>query len=516
MSHTLSSEQQEILAWFRKDQTNCSVDVDGNLVGRARAGTGKTFIIENGVKVAPETSIINCAFSKVIQLELESRFVIEQNGRKVRTHQHVKNQTIHSLGLGCVRRFRDRINVDFGNTRAESLTDAICKNAVPDAIKKLVTKLHTKARELAPFAKNAGDLIELAIDFECEPEEQWANSGFPLEKVEMLALEVMELAANVQSGATIDGADMLYLPVRNNWIFPSYDLGVVDEAQDLTLTKRIIARGVVKPTGRIAVFGDDRQAIFGFLGADSDSLDNLKAELKAGELGLKTTYRCGHAIVAYAQSYVPDIQAGSKNPSGIVENIHTSELVGEAGPGDFILSRANAPLVGIAIKLLRAGKRTRVMGQDIGKGLTTLVRKLKARSVPDFLQKVSNWEAREDARLRKMMDGATPARIKTIETKIADNQDRATMLEELADGAKNMASIEERIEFLFKDDGLGVAGIITCSSIHKAKGLEAKKIFVLEDTLRYHDIEEQNIVYVAITRAKEHLVWVGDNNAPRN
>ena len=50
-----------------------------------------------------------------------------------------------------------------------------------------------------------------------------------------------------------------------------------------------------------------------------------------------------------------------------------------------------------------------------------------------------------------------------------------------------------------------------CSSVHKAKGLEADQVFVLAETL-YAKFgkrsEEENIAYVAITRAKKSLVWV--------
>lgn len=51
--------------------------------------------------------------------------------------------------------------------------------------------------------------------------------------------------------------------------------------------------------------------------------------------------------------------------------------------------------------------------------------------------------------------------------------------------------------------------MITCSSVHRAKGLEADRVFVLAETLRDHTVEEMNIRYVAITRAKRELVWVG-------
>ena len=82
------------------------------------------------------------------------------------------------------------------------------------------------------------------------------------------------------------------------------------------------------------------------------------------------------------------------------------------------------------------------------------------------------------------------------------------MITDLSEGAKSVRDIEIKIDALFTDDGLGTAGVITCSSVHRAKGLEANRVFVLQNTLRDHNIEELNIQYVAITRAKEHLVWV--------
>jgi superfamily I DNA/RNA helicase len=82
------------------------------------------------------------------------------------------------------------------------------------------------------------------------------------------------------------------------------------------------------------------------------------------------------------------------------------------------------------------------------------------------------------------------------------------MLISLTDGAKSVDDVIGRIEALFTDDGLGAAGVITCSSVHRAKGLEAERVFVLRDTIRDHNQEERNIHYVAITRAKRELVFV--------
>jgi AAA domain len=166
-------QNEEIFSWFAKDQEyfndyDINIDVEGNLIVRARAGTGKTTCIIEGVKRAPEKRILIAAFSKIIQEELDKRL-----GKEFR---HIIAKTLHAIGLSCIRNFRDHISIDFSSFRADSITDMVCDRRVPDAVKKLVTKLHTKAREIAPHACKPGDLIDLALRFDCEPEEQWALS----------------------------------------------------------------------------------------------------------------------------------------------------------------------------------------------------------------------------------------------------------------------------------------------------------------------------------------------------
>jgi superfamily I DNA/RNA helicase len=364
---------------------------------------------------------------------------------------------------------------------------------------------------MAPHATTLGDLTSLQIQFECEPEERWTRMGFGAAYVEQKALDAMELASQVKSGELIDFSDMIFLPVRNGWLVKQYDRVIVDEAQDLTTTQLEITLGILRDGGKMCIVGDDCQAVYAFRGADSESLDRLKEELSADELGLKTTYRCGRAIVEEARMFVPDFEAGPNNPEGLVSHLGLTALPGAAGPGDFVLSRVNAPLVSIAMRLLRAGKRARVAGRDIGMGLTSLVRRMKGASVEDLLNKIGLWEAREVARLEMLLVGSTDQRQRTVESKIEAIRDQASMLISLADGADSVNHVEDRIDALFKDDGMGIAGMVTCSSVHKAKGLEADRVFVLQDTMKHHNQEELNIQYVAITRAKHELVYVVDD-----
>ena len=162
---------------------------------------------------------------------------------------------------------------------------------------------------------------------------------------------------------------MIFLPLRKGMVYPSYELVVIDEAQDMTRPQLEIAKRATTKDGRIFIVGDDRQAIYGFRGADAGALDRLKEQLQATELGLKTTYRCGRAIVERAREYVPDFEAAPTVEEGVVRYCPPSEMEQQATPGDFVLSRVNAPLMGVALGLIRRGVRARIRGREIGKGL---------------------------------------------------------------------------------------------------------------------------------------------------
>lgn len=494
-NHTWSGQQERIFDFF--------VNETGHLVVIARAGCGKTTTIVEAVlrwiAANPGRRVTVCAFNKKIELELVSRFI----GHPVTV------KTLHAIGLATVKRYWPTVRVNNPQKdpilRKDHLTQRVCGDRTPDAIKKLVTKLHTFAREIYPLAQAPEELLELAQEKGCAPDEEWAEQGFDVMYVAIKAIKAMALAEEKPVVTGLDYADMIFLPVRMGWLHATEDLVVVDEAQDMTNAKLAVARGICKR--RMALVGDDRQAIYEFLGATADGLFKMAESLQATQLGLTVTYRCGKAIVALAAGMVPDFEAGPNNPAGQVISLPEGKLAETAAEGDFILSRTNAPLVSTAMALLRAGKRARVAGKDIGQDLQNLIKVISkgARSVPEFLTKLSSWTTQQIKRAEKAgrSEEATEHAIEGI-------LDRAEMLRNLADNARNVTEIGDRIEALFTDNGLGQAGVITLSSVHKAKGLEADRVFILAETLKNHTREEENIRYVAVTRAKTTLVWVGN------
>lgn len=478
-------------------------------VVKARAGTGKTTtIIEALNHFAPGLLIMLCAFNKKIAVELTARI---QN-------PNATASTLHAIGFAAVRaHFGSKTpRIGKGDERAMGLAGHVCPHDAPEDAVKLVAKLCTKAREIRPLAQNGAELVDLAYEFECTPDDELAEAGYDVNHVAELAYECMELAAAKQP--SIDFADMIFLPIRNRWLRGRYDVVVVDEAQDMTPAQLLLARGICKPGGRIIVVGDDRQAIYAFRGADSDSLDNLKRELGADELPLNVTYRCAKKIVAEAQRLVPDFTAHESNREGEIRMLGLNAALAEVQAGDFVLSRANAPLIAVALKLIREGRRTRIEGRDIGATLKALAKRLAGRinSMPVFLNKLKLWEEREIKRAEKAFQEPASA----IE-KITDSADT---LRALAEGMSGITEMFARIDSLFSDSTDGVPqGYITCSSVHKAKGLEAPRVVLLSKTFKANSgsnvkrvltakqiREEENILYVAITRAKETLIHAAD------
>lgn len=485
-----SPQQEAIFAFFTNPV--------GNLVVRARAGTGKTTTIIEAVRhIHLDTEgnsprILVCAFNKRIQEELQRK--LAGSGAEA--------VTLHSLGYKFLRgAWGDlRVDNDVEDERIEKAVQATGDDSPPWEVRTAIKKLIGIAKGAAPFG-SVDDLAELAAAHDCVVD----DDGYPLDWIAAVARTAMDLARTPDSLGRITFDDMLFVPVANVYAIPLYDWVIVDEAQDMNESQLLIARGACKKDGHIVVVGDDRQAIYGFRGADSHALDRLKRELCAEELGLNTTYRCPRTVVEHAQRLVPDFFAAPFAPAGTVDTVSLDDLRTLVDPGDAILSRTNAPLVSLCLGLIRKGTPAKIEGRDVGKALAARAKKLKATTVEDFLRRLSLWGTR--ARTRAV------ARGRSVDQKLQEISDIEMTLEALTEDAKSVDDIYRRCEAMFGDvAGNGNGGLVVLSTVHKAKGLEWNRVFLLEGTLYCYgnrqDREEANIEYVAVTRAKQTLVLV--------
>ena len=281
---------------------------------------------------------------------------------------------------------------------------------------------------------------------------------------------------------------------------------LVDEAQDLNRCQQQLAMMAGK---RLILCGDPKQAIYGFAGADAESMSRMQKILEATERGcvhlpLTVTRRCGKAIVAEAQKIVPDFGYWETNPEGKISQaeyaVSDKSYHTIVNDGDMCLCRVNAPLVSQCFRFLKAGRKATIQGRDVGQGLISTVKKLKADSVPDLSCKLSDWLHCETMK--------ETAKRNANENQLIALQDRVDCLYCFMEGQQTVEDVIAKIESVFTDnkDSPG----IRLSSVHKAKGLEANRVFVMTDTLYPAgvNLEEQNLEYVAVTRAKQELVLV--------
>lgn len=475
-----SPEQLAIFDWFRSGS--------GNLVVRARAGSGKTFTITFGFSQAPEAKMLYAVFNKKNQREAESKI----------SDKRVSVLTLHALGFRYIRNVWAGVKPD--DSVEYDRIEAVC-GEVPDAVRNALIKLVGFAKNIL-IVPTVGALVNIAEDraIDCEELEEESLGGWTLDKLARIAMKVMELAKSRDPQGRISFNDMVWLPVAMGWVKAWYDLVVIDEAQDMNAPQLQMARDASK--GRVCVVGDDRQAIYGFRGAVQNGLQMMRDELQAEEMTLTITRRCPKAVVKLAVEYVPDYRSADDAPEGIVEDLNYDAIMKSVQPGDAILSRINAPLMPLCLGLLRNNIPARIEGRDIGKMLLGIVEKLKAKSVPDFIKKAIAHGERAKVRA---------ARQKNSEQKIAAIEDQTATLIALAEGAKNVEEIKSRCVSLFQDSDNNPRPAVVLSSTHKAKGLEWDKVLVLRETyLRKgrESQEEENIFYVAITRTKKVLVFV--------
>ena len=474
-----NKQQLAIFAWFTGAARNCQ-----NLIIRARAGTGKTTTIIEGLNQAKERNVLYAVFNKKNQLEASERI----------SNQNVSVKTLHSVGFGIILK-------NWRGVRASGYTEfGRAKSLFPDSPK----QIHFQVARLVSLLKNLFINPSLT-DAKQTAEIRGIDGGihaddFSIEKIAEMALQVLELSREYPKDKQISFDDMVWLPMAMGWVQPAFDLVCIDEAQDCNAPQLEMVVGLSK--GAVVMVGDDKQAIYHFRGSMANSLDIFKQRLNAEELPLTVTYRCPKRVVKLAQTIVPDIQFHENSPEGIIEMINYDKAINTVKVGDVILSRTNAPLIRACLTLIRKNVPSYVEGRDVAKQLLDIVKELNANSVIHFLDKLEQWK---DAKIQKATGWAAIAKIDLV-------QDQAATLRIIAESCIELSDIEKKINQLFQDSEYNRVPAVVCSSVHKFKGLENETVNLLSDSFKSRRsatpeevMEENNIYYVAITRTKRVL-----------
>lgn len=485
MKFTPTKEQKTIFNYIENR--------DENILIQAYAGAGKTTTIVHALNYLPkDKSIMFLAFNKHIQEEL-----------KTKVPEYVKCYTTYGLGNSAIKRKYGN-KIQFDEFKIDKIINKKSKN----------WKLHEQFKENDDIyqyilkIKKLTNLCRLTLTFKPE----FITFLSQKHDVNLTKSEDIKRVLKVLDEATLDRktydfTDMIYLPAVDNsiWMFPQ-DYVIVDEVQDTNrcqykIIEKILRKDKVtgKTIGRLILVGDPKQSIYSFNGSGDDMFEYYKKFPNIKILPLSYSFRCGKNIIAKANEIVPEIKALDSAIDGVVRN---GDILNEVNEGDFVLCRTTMPLIKLFFQLLIKKKKAIIRGSDIGLNLIELIGNINNINTLKYY-----WENKLNNMINEIKkDGVINP---DEHSGYVTLEDKVNALLFLAKLSSNIDDLKSKINTIFTDNVKGVV----LSTIHKAKGLEADRVFIirpdlipLPNTRGWQLNQEKNLEYVAYTRAKKELI----------
>jgi DNA helicase-2/ATP-dependent DNA helicase PcrA len=485
----------------------------------AVAGSGKTTTLIQALNRIPyETlnSTLLCAFNKEIQRALEQR-----------APQGVAVKTLHAIGFATVcfhmqKATGRKFNPSVDDRKYRKLIESYWigqdyrgdRDPAGDDEMEMFKLIHF-VRVTLTNPNDQAAILEMAAEREVElskPERQVAAVAPILAAGQDMTGSAVKGFAFERDVNSIDFDDMVWLPFVLDASPRKFRLVMVDEAQDLNAAQLDLVLKCRADGGRMVFVGDPHQAIYAFCGADADAWKKIHLKTGARQLPLSVCYRCPKAVIDLAQTIIPQIEARPGAAHGVVETIKSDSFRAMVTNRDMILCRLNAPLISTCFKLIAEGKPAKVRGRDIGAQLVKLidqVEKLEGFAFQYFLAYTDKFREMQERVLQQRKDAE--AQLLSLGDRIESIQ--AVYLNVATNGGRTVGDLRAKIESLFSDHE---NGHILLSSIHKAKGLEAERVFLLRPDKLPHPMaksdaareQESNLRYVAYTRAMAELYIV--------
>ncbi len=498
---------------------------NANAVVMATAGSGKTTtLVEVARRLPPGSRACFLAFNRSTAAELRSRLP-----------SSVHATTIHALGRAAlVKNYPAAASTPVDHGKYVRLAQAVVRDLHPEGGGALASGLADHVAKIGNFARlELTDPQDLAAVAELLPRYGIECPVAPAEQRGLHALlaPVMRAGATAASSGSVDLTDMVYLTVTQALPLAHYDFVCLDEAQDLSRMTLALVLRLVEGGARALFVGDPRQAIYAFAGADLRSLERMARKTNATVLPLSVSYRCPTRHVALARRFAPEMDAAPAAGLGSVRLLPEARIVRAARPGDLVMARVNAPLLATALTLAEAGMPVTVLGEGLEAELLDLARRVfpgQAQLPAAALNDVRR-HARSEARRLELEFMSSP-RLAVLTSRNGDihralalvieaalNEPPAKPLDALRSlwrGEVVAFSQLERLTSRLLAPSSVTDGVVF-STIHKAKGREAERVFLLRPEElgiggadESDDAVEGNVLFVALTRAKRELVLV--------
>lgn len=486
---------------------------EGDALIRATAGAGKTTTLKEVSKLIPKhLRVCFLAYNKAICEELE---------RKLPSTNIL---TVHSLGRRALSRYlkSQRLKVKTKKDKQILLVNELVEEVLKEHPS--ANKYETKnfAKELLRLSRlNCADLADLkqlrhiSLKYNLRPADDPRVDQTIFIKLQKLHSEIIK---QFEKSGIIDFDDMVCLPAELRLPVEQFDFICVDEAQDFSKASLSLVLKARAPNGRMLFVGDARQAINGFAGAAPDSLDVIVDKTKAIEFPLSVTFRCPKLHVQLAKKIAPEIESQKNAKVGTVRVIKRKTLHKWVRQNNLIICRHKLPLVKTCVELNRRGKPASILGIDIGDRLIQIAKHIFRNSLANWQNRLEKYIEDENQRLNKIQN---EAQRNALLIKLNDNTNCVrALIEDVENQSKSvsMRLFEQHIKLTFVEDPNNQ---IVLSTIHKAKGREADRVFILFPHLMSAEYAatteavrgEACVQFVALTRSKRDLFFVERNGS---
>jgi superfamily I DNA/RNA helicase len=148
-----------------------------------------------------------------------------------------------------------------------------------------------------------------------------------------------------------------------------------------------------------------------------------------------------------------------------------------------------------------------ILGRDIGRGLATLVDKMESQTINELDSDLREYRARE---MEKFMARDQESKAQAINDKVSS---LLVLVENMGERNRTVSQLKADIQKMFTDK----SGALTLATVHKSKGLEFNRVFILDRWTRmpckwakqpWQQVQEDNLIYVAYTRSRDRLNFI--------
>lgn len=515
-SRVWSSFQQAIFEDFKSGVGHTVID--------AVPGSGKSTTAVEGLNHLPAktTNVMMTSFSTQSVEDL----------KKKEPPWFVDVRTMNSLGNRAITNAFGRQNIN--KERVYGILDKVLGERPNGAeLRAQFNGFRSRIKALVDMSKSylassSSELLEVADVFEMDlsaPDwigvELAQRFGVPKEDV-LIESAKRTLEACKEVTGNIDFNDQIWLPFVHQLPIEQYSMVIIDEGQDTSPAQLDMLIRACTKGGRMIMAGEDAQAIYAWRGAGLGMAPFVK-RTNAKVLPLSISYRCCKTVVREAAKVVPGIQAHPEAPEGTVSSLPSDLLPTTVRAGDTVLSRKNAPLIRLFMELLSNNVAVGMQGRAIGESMQRFVRKSEATTASELIAYTHEWAKLEIERRKA----------KNPNAKIDHIEDHVRCVETLCEGTDSVREVLQNIDQLLTAPS---GDKVLLSTVHRAKGLEWDRVFILHDTfpvnasywmqyasrkktartwadekakqVRETEREELNILYVAVSRARKELIYV--------